>query len=219
MPLGDRLALVSGWCWGDRFRLTGDQNAKTRFDNDQTGYRIATGVRGSNTGEGGDIVVVDDPHNVKEKESRKKVEETLMWWDEVMSTRLNDPRTGAKVIVMQRISEGDLSGRKLKQGGYEHLCLPAEFEPERRMRHVARLGRPAHDPGRPPLGPEDRRRGNRRLEGAPRRPGCAGQFQQRPAPAGAPVQAGMVPLFHARRRVLLPAQPDRRPQACSYRRL
>ncbi len=77
--------------WGDRFRLTGDQNAKSRFDNDRTGYRIATGARGSNTGEGGDIVVVDDPHNVKERDSRKRVEETLTWWDEVMSTAHQRP--------------------------------------------------------------------------------------------------------------------------------
>jgi predicted phage terminase large subunit-like protein len=170
--------------WGDRFRLTGDQNAKTRFDNDLTGYRIATGVRGSNTGEGADIVVVDDPHNVKEKESRRKLAETLMWWDEVMSTRLNDPRTGAKVIVMQRVAEGDLSGHVLKQGGYEHLCLPAEYEPQRRcvtspgwtdpratageLLWPGRIGRDEIADFKLRLGPV----------------GYAGQFQQRPAPAG-----------------------------------
>ena len=49
-----------------------------------------------------------------------------------MSTRLNDPKTGAKIIVMQRIHEKDLSGHVLEQGGYEHLFLPAEFEPARR---------------------------------------------------------------------------------------
>ena len=89
---------------------------KTRFENDRTGCRIATSVGGAATGEGGSIVVVDDPHSVKERDSARKVAATLAWWDEVMSTRLNDPKTGAKVIVMQRVAENDLSGHVLKQG-------------------------------------------------------------------------------------------------------
>src|SRR5437868_1086842 len=40
--------------WRDRFALTSDQNTKGRFDNDRSGYRIASSVGGSVTGEGGD---------------------------------------------------------------------------------------------------------------------------------------------------------------------
>jgi len=170
--------------WSDRFALTGDQNAKMRFDNDHTGYRIATSVGGAATGEGGDVIVVDDPHNVQEKESDAVRESTLVWWDEVMSTRVNDPRTGAKVIVMQRVHEKDLSGHVLAQGGYEHLCLPAEFEPGRRcvtcigwsdprsaggeLLWPQRVGRKEIAEYKVRLGPS----------------GYAGQFQQRPSPAG-----------------------------------
>jgi hypothetical protein len=46
-----------------------------------------------------------------------------------MSTRLNQPRTGAMVIVMQRLHELDLTGHLVEQGGFAHLCLPAEYEP------------------------------------------------------------------------------------------
>lgn len=115
--------------WGAVFQLSGDQNEKLRFENDQSGYRIATSVGGSATGEGGDRVVVDDPHKVKEVESELVREEALEWWDQTMSTRLNDPATGARVIVMQRIHERDLSGHVIDRGGYTHLCLPAEYEP------------------------------------------------------------------------------------------
>ena len=55
--------------WGEVFHLTSDQNQKIKFENDKRGYRMATSVDGSNTGEGGDLLVVDDPHNVKERES------------------------------------------------------------------------------------------------------------------------------------------------------
>ncbi len=46
-----------------------------------------------------------------------------------MSTRLNQPKTGAKVIVMQRLHERDLTGHLAERGGDVHLCLPAEYEP------------------------------------------------------------------------------------------
>ena len=71
--------------WGDRFKWVGDQNTKIRFDNDKKGYRIATSVDGALTGEGGDVIVVDDPHNVTEAESVTVRQAALSWWDESMS--------------------------------------------------------------------------------------------------------------------------------------
>lgn len=114
--------------WGHKYKLTSDQNQKGRFDNDARGYRLATSVDGAGTGEGGDIVVFDDPHNVNESESETIREGVITWWDHNMSTRLNDPKTGAFVGVMQRVNEADLSGHILAQGGWEHLCLPAEYD-------------------------------------------------------------------------------------------
>ncbi|MGA2716579.1 MAG: phage terminase large subunit [Bryobacteraceae bacterium] len=114
--------------WGDRFALTGDQNTKGRFENDRSGYRLSTSVGGAATGEGGDRVVCDDPHNVQEAESDSVRKATLDWWDVVMSTRVNDPRSAAKVVVMQRCHQLDLSGHLLEQGGWEYLRLPAEYE-------------------------------------------------------------------------------------------
>lgn len=118
--------------------LTSDQNVKTWFENAALGYRLATTVGGAGTGHGGDVIVVDDPHKVQEADSAVKREAVLIWWDEVMSTRLNRPEEGGKVIIMQRVHERDLSAHVLEQGGYEHLMLPAEFDPGRRC--VTSLG-------------------------------------------------------------------------------
>jgi predicted phage terminase large subunit-like protein len=126
-----RRLIQSSWYqkrYSNIFALTGDQNQKTRFDNDRTGYRLATSVGGLGTGEGGDRIIVDDPHNVLEAESERIRATTLSWWDETMASRGNNPRTVARVIVMQRVHEDDLTGHVLAQGGYEHLCLPAEYE-------------------------------------------------------------------------------------------
>ena len=49
-----------------------------------------------------------------------------------MCTRLNDLGTGHKVVIQQRLHEQDVTGDLLIKGGFELLCLPAEFEPELR---------------------------------------------------------------------------------------
>ena len=132
--------------WEDRFALTTDQNTKSRFDNDRSGYRIATSVGGAATGEGGDRIVCDDPHNVQEAESDSIRNGTTSWYDVVMSTRVNDPRTAAKVVVMQRCHQRDLSGHLLAQGGWDLLCLPAEYEGPTRATSIGFV-RPASESG------------------------------------------------------------------------
>ena len=128
-----RRLLDSRWYqthFGDVFSLTSDQNQKQRFENNKTGARIATSVDGALTGEGGDIIVVDDPHNVRESESATVRESVLDWWDQAMQTRLNDPKTGAFIIIMQRVHEKDLTGHILanQYNEWDHLCLPARYE-------------------------------------------------------------------------------------------
>ena len=118
--------------WGDRYRLSGDQNQKHRFENDRTGYRIATSVGGAATGERADIVVVDDPHSVDQAESDLERRAAVEWFNGTMCTRLNDFTTGHKIVIQQRLHEADLTGDLLGKGGFELLSLPAEFEPERR---------------------------------------------------------------------------------------
>ena len=128
-----RRLITSNWYqdhFGESFSLTGDQNQKQRFENDKTGQRIATSVDGALTGEGGDIIVIDDPHNVREAESSTVREGVLDWWDQAMQTRLNDPKTGAFIIIMQRVHENDLTGHILanEHEDWDHLCLPARYE-------------------------------------------------------------------------------------------
>lgn len=109
-----------------------DEDNKTKYRNNKTGYRIATSVGGTNTGEGGDYVVADDPHNVVEGESEAKRQAAILWWDEAMSSRLNDPKTGRRIVIMQRVHELDLSGHLLEKGGWVHLCLPMEYHKKTR---------------------------------------------------------------------------------------
>jgi len=129
-----RRLVVSEWYqerWGDRVKLTGDQNAKTKFENTATGFREALAA-GSITGSRGDRVLIDDPHSVESANSDAMRATTLEWFTEAVPTRLNNPKTSAIVIIMQRLHEEDVSGvvldRKGFNGVYDHICLPMRFE-------------------------------------------------------------------------------------------
>jgi len=182
-----RRLILSDWYqrrWSNKFSFVGDQNQKTRFENSATGYRVSTSVRGVGTGEGGDFIVCDDPHNVKESESDVTRLSTLQWWDESMQSRVDNPDKGAFVIIQQRVHEDDLSGHVIEQGGYDHLCLPAEYEGENRCNTSLDFIDPRVIEGE--LLCADRF-GAKALEMYKMRLGSyaySAQFQQRPSPRG-----------------------------------
>ena len=180
--------------WGHMFTLAGDQNAKQRFENDKTGYRLATSVGGTATGEGGSRLILDDPHSAQEAQSDTMRETALEWFDVVWSTRLNDPKRDAMITIMQRLHERDISGHIIDDiGGWEHLMIPAEWDGKRRK---TTLG--TYDP-RTKVGelicPE--RFGPREITELKQLLGVygtAGQLQQDPQPA----QGGILKTKHIR---------------------
>tara|TARA_R110000824_G_scaffold2970_3_gene13556 strand:- start:1345 stop:2883 length:1539 start_codon:yes stop_codon:yes gene_type:complete len=190
-----RRLLSSPWYqknWGDRFQLTTDQNQKSRFENNHNGHRIATSVSAGLTGDGGDIIVIDDPHNVKEAESVTVREDTLEWFDTAVPTRLNDQITGAFVIIMQRVHENDLTGHILAKSSQDwtHLCVPAEYDTSHPHIYTSTLKNPVHkkDPRKeddellwPARFPKDILQ---KLKSDMGSYAAAGQLQQRPAPKG-----------------------------------
>jgi len=74
----------------------------------------------------------DDPHSVEGASSDAMRATTLEWFTEAVPSRLNNPRTSAIVVIMQRLHEEDVSGiildRKGFKGVYDHICLPMRFE-------------------------------------------------------------------------------------------
>lgn len=169
-----------------RFVFAGDQNVKSSYENNQTGTRICTSPSSGATGHGGDRIMVDDPHNVKESESEDQRNEVKTWWDKTMSTRRNDPKTAARVIIMQRLHEDDLTGHCLETKIYDHLCLPLLYENEHPHKSSTRLNfeDPRSSEGHllmpDRIGPEEAEEFKTELGTY----GFVGQMQQRPAPAG-----------------------------------
>jgi len=182
-----RILMESEWYqkhWGNRFNFAGDQNSKIKYENDKTGFRIATSVGGLSTGERGDRFIIDDPHNVKKGDSEKDRADKALWFDESVTSRTVDPETSSRIIIMQRVHEKDLTGHILaKDNEYEHLMLPMEFEPERKC-YTAIFEDPRKNKGEllwPPRYPKHVVERDKRDMGSY---ATAGQFQQRPAPRG-----------------------------------
>ena len=162
--------------------LTGDQNQKTYYENASTGFRQACAVA-SMTGRRGDRVAWDDPHSAESALSLAHRETALRVFQETLPTRLNNPDSSAIVIVMQRLHEADVSGFILENDlGYEHLCLPMEYEAERCCVTSIGFVDPRTEEGEllfPERFPREVVERDKKVMGAM---AVAGQFQQRPAP-------------------------------------
>jgi hypothetical protein len=129
-----RQLLLSPWYqkyWGKRFKLTPEQNTKSHFNTSAGGSRISTSARGSLLGVGGDMVIIDDPHNMLSVESDAERLTARTWWREISTTRLNDPKQSAIVVIMQRLHEDDISGVILSSewgSEWTHIMIPMQYE-------------------------------------------------------------------------------------------
>jgi predicted phage terminase large subunit-like protein len=129
--------------WGDKFRMTSDQNVKTRYENNKKGSRVVTATEAAGTGFGGNRIIVDDPVSALEADSAVKLATSVEWWKGTASTRLNNPQEDAIVVVHQRLAQGDLTGyileNEMKLGtGWDHLILPMRYD--KTLRKTTSLG-------------------------------------------------------------------------------
>lgn len=142
--LKTRRLIESPWFqdrWSDSFSIRTDENMKARYSNNEGGHRIAITSGGRTTGEGGDIILLDDSHNAREAYSDTKRENIIEWYDNAMRSRLNNQNTGKIVHVGQRVHDADVIGHVLKKEGrcnivddgrWVHVVMPNEFRPSTR---------------------------------------------------------------------------------------
>ena len=175
--------------FGEAFQLTGDQNVKSRYENDRLGHRVSVGVGGLGTGEGGDYLVVDDALKAQDADSDAKRQAANEWWTGTMSTRGNDPASVCRVIIMQRLDDDDLTGHVLERAKdpdaaqYEHLVLPARYEPQRFFSGIGKRD-PRTTPGELIWPQRFNEKALRAIELDLGERGTASQMQMRPAPVG-----------------------------------
>src|SRR6266853_5290834 len=78
--------------------------------NTRGGQMIATSVGATAWGRGCDTAIVDDPVSAEQALSDAERTYANNWMGGTLRSRLNDPATGAIILVMQRLHELDLTG-------------------------------------------------------------------------------------------------------------
>ena len=128
--------LLSQWFkerWGHLFHIIHDQNTQSRYVNSKRGFRESCSILGKITGKGGHRIIIDDPNNAEEYTlERIRVNER---YSGALSSRFNNPREAAIVLIQQRTNEKDLTGYikgNDEKGEWVRFILPLEYESNRK---------------------------------------------------------------------------------------
>lgn len=134
--------------WGERFKILDDQDTKSYYANDKGGARIVNSLDAGVTGEGGDVLIIDDPLNIQLAQNTAYVEKVNEVWDSTLYSRVDDPTTSPRILIMQRLHENDLTGHLLaEETGWTHFYLPTRYEKKRKC--VIFLSGDVNDAGKP----------------------------------------------------------------------
>lgn len=157
--------------WADRFYMRQDQDQKTKFLNNKRGHMIATSVGGHGTGEGGDIIILDDLLNPKQAMSDTERKRANEYHSHTIPSRKDNKKTSAEIMIAQRLHEDDPCGQALRKqpDDWVLLKLPGQAQeriiihfPRSKKQHVfeegeylhsAREGKKEHDNLKIELGP------------------------------------------------------------------
>ena len=165
-----------------RMRIT--KSLENEVTTTERGYRRSTTVMGSLTGMGGDLFILDDPQKAVDAQSDARRKSLNQWFSNTLISRLDNKRTGAIIIVMQRVHMNDLCGYVTeKSDEWTVLSLPAIAERDQSIpigrdrfhqRKASEVLHPAHEPiealeNLQKMMPPDT---------------FAAQYQQRPVPEG-----------------------------------
>jgi predicted phage terminase large subunit-like protein len=173
-----RTLLESAW-YQALWPLTLIRANDSTLENDKFGLRKSIPF-GSLTGSRAHRLLIDDPHSVDTAESDLDRTRAAMRFRESVPTRVSDAEKSAIVLIMQRLHHNDLS-EHAKKLGYIHVCLPMEFEADRRC--VTPLGEDWREHDGDLLFPTRFTAAIVARDKAAMTPhAVAGQFQQRPSP-------------------------------------
>ncbi|NJR71336.1 MAG: hypothetical protein HC771_23985, partial [Synechococcales cyanobacterium CRU_2_2] len=163
--------------------LSNSKNRLTEFRNGEMGQMVARGLQSGVTGGGGLRLIFDDPNDPNKVESDAIREKARKAFRGYSTTRQNDPKLSAVVVVQQRTHEQDVSGYIVAhEPEYETVIVPMEAEKDEEICLPLSRKKWRRSPGEF-MHPD---RFDSETIGAIKRDQktWAGHYQQRPAPAG-----------------------------------
>jgi predicted phage terminase large subunit-like protein len=117
-----RNILLAPWyrqCCGVRIKK--GHAGLTDFGTIQGGRIISVSLAGNFTGLHGDIIIVDDPHDISD--TYTQIEHTVASFNSKVITRLKHQK-GPVLVIAHRVHESDLSGCLLLRKTWQHVVLP-----------------------------------------------------------------------------------------------
>ena len=112
-------------------RIADDRSKVGDFATTQGGGVFATSVNGSLAGRGANLIIFDDPLDLKDAGNTRQIELVNQRFDNLIQSRLNNPKKDRIVVIAHRLNENDLSAHIRKQGGWRHIALPL-FAPRKK---------------------------------------------------------------------------------------
>ena len=126
-----KILIESEWFvkrWGKEIVLRADSKSKGDYLNTKGGRRTSFGIGSTVVGSGASVMLLDDPQS-PEDTSEVMLRQTLQTYTDSLYSRLDDPAIGFRVLLQQRISEGDLTAEILQMNpkGYKNIVIPARI--------------------------------------------------------------------------------------------
>ena len=116
---------------GLRLKFNDTRTAVEEWETEKGGIFRSVGVGSGVTGQGGNLIIIDDPvKNREEAESQVYRDKVWDWYTDDLYTRA-EPNAPI-ILIMTRWHKDDLAGRILASEdgkNWEVVCLPAEAEP------------------------------------------------------------------------------------------
>jgi predicted phage terminase large subunit-like protein len=113
--------------------LAKDLDQVNNFANTSNGQRFCAVFNGDLTGLRGGKLVVDDPYRISELRAAtgdrraQLIAEAVGKWNNELASRVDNPSTSPRVLVMQRVGDGDLAGVLSEMPGVVVVSLPMEW--------------------------------------------------------------------------------------------
>jgi predicted phage terminase large subunit-like protein len=107
--------------------LRDDASTIALWETASNGHFLAVGRDSGVTGRRVNEIICDDLHAAADRYSRAELERTWVFFNETLSTRLDNDRA-ALVVCGQRIAPDDVSGRLQEHHGWTVVAIPAELD-------------------------------------------------------------------------------------------
>jgi phage terminase large subunit-like protein len=131
---GVRQLIRSRW-YSDLFprtKLLHGRGGAMDFELEGGGGLFATTIRGAMTGRDADLLIVDDPVELRDANDEDWLSEVNSTFDIKCLSRLNNPVRAKIIVVMHRVHENDLTGHLMQGGTFDRLALPLVAVEDRR---------------------------------------------------------------------------------------